>query len=264
MATPNEGECIVVTGANRGIGYQLSRALAEDGHRVAALDLSGENVRSLRAEGPGEVRYYDCDVTDDEAVDATVNGVLDEWGRIDILVNNAGIARPGLFREQSTADVRREFEVNFFGYRRLIRAVLPGMLERGAGIIHNVGSGTADTGHPGLSGYAATKGAIKALVRSLRLELRDTGVSCTLMVPPSTRTGMIADLDYPAWMTVSPEEVGRGLASEIHSTRAVVTPDRKTRLGLAVTRSVPALWRRLTADVVDGRGDDGDGPARNG
>ncbi len=139
------------------------------------------------------------------------------------------------------ADTRREFEVNFFGYQRLIRAVLPHMQAQGFGIIHNMGSGTADTGHPGLSGYSATKGAIKALVRSLQLELRHTDVSCTLMIPPSTNTQMTADLEYPEWMTVDPEEVGRNLADKIHSTRPVITPDMTTRIGLSLTRRFPSL-----------------------
>lgn len=249
--TPSDEETVVVlTGANDGIGYQMLRALAEDEYRIAALDVDGDNVRGVRDDSAGQVRYYDCDVTDTDAVDATVTEIIDRWGRIDILVNNAGIAHVGSFQECSMADARHEFEVNFFGYRRLIRAVLPHMRARESGIIHNVGSGTADTGHPGLSGYSATKGAIKALVRSLQLELRDTGVSCTLMIPPSTNTQLTADLAYPEWMTVDPEAVGRKLAGKIHSTRPVITPDTTTRVGLTLTRWFPSLWRRMTAGVV--------------
>lgn len=133
----------------------------------------------------------------------------------------------------------------------MIRAVLPHMRARGTGIIHNMGSGTADTGHPGLSEYSATKGAIKALVRSLQLELRHTGVFCTLMIPPSTNTQMIADLEYPEWMTVGPEQIDHKLADEIHSIRPVITPDWTTRIGLSLLRWFPPLWRRMTAGVVE-------------
>lgn len=243
-------EVIVLTGANHGIGCHLLTALAKDNRQIAALDINGDNVLDVQDDVPAQVQYYECDVTDTDDVNKVVNDIIEQWGRIDILVNNAGVARVAPFQEQSIADTRREFEVNFFGYQRLIRAVLPHMLDQGTGIIHNMCSGTADTGHPGMSGYSATKGAIKAFVRSLRLELRDTDVSCTLMVPPSVNTRMTADLAYPAWMTVEPEEVGHKLADKIHSTRSVITLDRTTRIGLSLTRRFPSLWRRLTAGVV--------------
>jgi short-subunit dehydrogenase len=238
---------IVLTGANAGIGYYMLTALAEAGHQIAALDITGDNVRN---DCSGQVRYYECDVADTEDVDTTVSKIIDQWGRIDILVNNAGVARVASFQERSPADTRREFEVNFFGYQRMIRAVLPHMLEQGTGIIHNMGSGTADTGHPGLSGYSATKGAIKTFIRSLQLELRHTDVACTLMIPPSMNTQMTTDLEYPAWMTVEPEEIGRKLATKIHSTQPVITPDWKTKIGLSLSRWFPSLWRRMTAEVV--------------
>lgn len=250
MTTSNDETVVVLTGANEGIGYHMLTALAEDSHRIAALDINSDNVLAVKDDGSGHVRYYECDVTDTEAVDATVNEIIDQWRRIDILVNNAGIARVGSFQERSLADTRREFEVNFFGYQRMIRAVLPHMRARGTGIIHNMGSGTADTGHPGLSGYSATKGAIKALVRSLQLELRHTDIFCTLMIPPSTNTQMTADLEYPERMTVEAEAVGRKLATEIHSTKPVITPDWTTRIGLSLMRRFPSLWRRMTAGVV--------------
>lgn len=250
MTTSNDEMVIVLTGANEGIGYHMLTALAEDDHRIAALDITGDNVREVRDGYPSQVRYYNCDVSDTGEVNTTVSKIIDQWGRIDILVNNAGVARVASFQERSLADTRREFEVNFFGYQRLIRAVLPHMVEQGTGIIHNMGSGTADTGHPGLSGYSATKGAIKAFVRSLQLELQHTDVSCTLMIPPSTNTQMTADLEYPEWMTVEPAEIGHKLATKIHSTKPVITPDWKTTVGLSLMRRFPSLWRRMMAGVV--------------
>lgn len=251
MTTSTDEEVVVLTGANEGIGYHLLIALAEDNRRIAVLDINGDNVLDVDSDGSARVRYYECDVTDTDDVNTAINEIIDQWGRIDILVNNAGVARVARFQEHSLADTRHEFEVNFFGYQRLIRAVLPHMMEQGGGIIHNMGSGTADTGHPGLSGYSATKGAIKALVHSLQLELRGTDVFCTLMVPPSANTQMTASLEYPEWMTVEPKEIGRKLAGKIHSTRPVITPDWTTKIGLSLTRWVPFLWRRMMAEVVD-------------
>ncbi|WP_248909941.1 SDR family NAD(P)-dependent oxidoreductase [Halocatena marina] len=250
MTTPTDEEVIVLTGANDGIGFHLLTALAEDNRQIAVLDINGDNVLDVHDDLSARVRYYECDVTDTDDVNTAVDEIIGQWGRIDILVNNAGVARVGFFQERSPADTRREFEVNFFGYQRLIRAVLPHMRAQETGIIHNMCSGTADTGHAGLTGYSATKGAIKAFVRSLRLELRDTDVSCTLMIPPSTNTGMTAELEYPEWMTVEPEEVGRTLAEKIYSTEPVITPDMTTRIGLSLTRRFPFLWRRMTEGTV--------------
>ncbi|MEF8825887.1 MAG: SDR family NAD(P)-dependent oxidoreductase, partial [Halapricum sp.] len=152
---------------------------------------------------------------------------------------------------KTAAATRREFDVNVFGYLEMIRAVLPHMRARGGGIIHSVGSPTGDIGHSGLSGYAATKGAIKGLTRSLQMELQGTGVSCTLMLPPTTDTRMVADLGYPEWMLASPETVGRKLAGKIDSTDPVITPDRRTAFGLYLFERIPWLWQTITERYVD-------------
>lgn len=251
MTTTSPGQVVVLTGANQGIGYHMLRVLVDDRYRVAGLDLDDDNVRTVRDNFPDKVRLYECDVTDAGDVDAAVSDVIDQWERIDILVNNAAIAELALFSEQTMADTRQEFETNFFGYLRMIRAVLPHMQARGNGIIHNVGSGTGNVGHPGLSGYAATKGAIKAMTRSLALELRHTDISCTLMVPPTTDTRMSANLGYPEWMRATPEDVGRKLAKKIESTDPVITPDRQTSIGLYLIQRFPSLWAKLTERAVD-------------
>lgn len=251
MGTRSEERIVVLTGANEGIGYNMLTALIEDGHRVAALDINGDTIRDVRDRSPEQVLFYQSDVSDTDDVRTAITSVIDQWGRIDILVNNAAVATFAPFDDRTIAGMRREFEVNFFGSLRLIRAVLPHMRARDDGIIHNMGSGTGDVGHPGLAGYSATKGAIKALTHSLRLELRHTGVSCTLMVPPTTNTRMSAELGYPTWMTVEPEEVGRKLAHKIDSTGPVITPDWKTTLGLSLIQRFPSLWERMTERFVD-------------
>lgn len=251
MQSSKSDRVVVITGANEGIGYHMLTALVADGYRVAGLDSTGANLKSLQETKPKRVQCYECDVTNSDSVQDAISSVIETWNRVDILVNNAGIANFAPFGDLPIEETRREFEVNFFGYMRMIQAVLPHMRDRGDGIIHNMGSGTGDVGHPGLSGYAATKGAIKALVHSLRLELQYTGVSCTLMVPPTTNTQMVAGLGYPPWMTVEPNEVGSKLASNVESTRPVITPDRKTTLGLSLIEWFPSLWRKITNPFVE-------------
>lgn len=141
--------------------------------------------------------------------------------------------------------------MNYFGYVRLIRAVLPHMRDRGEGIIHNVSSGAGLVGHPGLTGYASTKGAIEALVRSLRLELQHESVACTVMHPPLSNTRSTARIGYPESLLSDPADSGRKLAGKIESTEAVITADWKTTIGLHLARRVPYLVRKGTERFVE-------------
>jgi NAD(P)-dependent dehydrogenase (short-subunit alcohol dehydrogenase family) len=250
MGIAGNGRVVVVTGANGGIGYHLSIALLDEGYRVAGLDVDRERLEPLREAHQDRVCALDCDVTADDEVEAAVETVLDRWDRIDVLVNNAAIFEFAPFAEKTVADLRREFEVNYFGYVRTIRAVLPHMRARNEGIVHNVSSGVGLVGHPGLSGYASTKGAIEALTRSLRLELRDEDVWCTVMHPPLTRTPAAVEIGYPSFAMRDPAYVGRQLAGKVESTGPVVTADLATRLGLALARWFPPLVKWGTERFV--------------
>lgn len=251
MHSSGNPRVVVITGANEGIGYHMLTALLDDGYRVAGLDIDGDHVRSLRATYPDRVQFYECDVTVDDDVETAIEAILDEWGQIDILVNNAAILNFGFFEDQTLADTRRVFEVNYFGYVRTIRAVLPHMRARNEGIIHNVSSGVGRVGNPGLSGYASTKGAIDSLTRSLRLELQRENVSCTTMQPRLARTRSAATLGYPASQLSDPADVGRNLADEIESTRSVIYADWVTRIGLALAEWFPFLVRKGTERFLE-------------
>jgi short-subunit dehydrogenase len=140
--------------------------------------------------------------------------------------------------------------VNYFGYVRLLHAVLPHMRERNGGIIHNVSSGAGLVGHPGLSGYASTKGAIEALVRSLRLELQHEDVACTVMHPPLSNTRSAAELGYPESYLSDPADIGRKLAGKIESTDRVITADWKTAVGLYLSQRIPSIVKKGTQRFV--------------
>ncbi|WP_277555253.1 SDR family NAD(P)-dependent oxidoreductase [Halobaculum limi] len=249
-APDGSGLVVVVTGANEGIGHHILRTLLEDGYRVACLDVDGSNVEPLAEDCPDRVAVYECDVTVDADVTRAVDAVIDEWGHIDVLVNNAAVFEFGPFEETSLEQIRREFEVNYFGYVRLIRAVLPHMTARGGGIVHNVSSGAGVTGHPSLSGYASTKGAVEALARSLRLELAPKNVAVTLMHPSLAATRSASRIGYPAAAMNDPADVGRGLAKQIRSTDRVIYADWGARVGIPLVRLVPAINRWATRRFV--------------
>ena len=256
------GRVIVVTGANSGIGLAMTRALLALGDRVGALDVQEDALAELTADG-AELRRYRCDVTDSQQVTEAVGDVLDAWGRIDVLVNNACIALFKPYVERTQEEIRREFEVNYFGYLNGTDAVLPAMCNQGEGVIHNVSSGVGITGYPGISGYASTKGAIEALTRTLDLELRPYGIRVNLMHPPLTRTCSSAPLGVPIQMMADPEDVGRKLARKVGQTASVLTPDLSTRLGIAANRHFPVRMGRFLARMArraEERGLADDGP----
>lgn len=251
MQPSTDGRVVVITGANRGIGYHMLRRLVEDGYRVAGLDVDDDNLEPLASTRPDRVRYEHCDVTETADVEAAIDAVIESWDRIDVLVNNAGVARFARFEDCSLDDAHREFQVNCFGGQRAIHAVLPHMRRRGSGIIHNVSSGVAIGGHPGMRGYAATKGAVEAFVRSLRIELHDEDVAVTLMQPPMSATRMTEDIGYPGWMLYDPAKVGRKLAGKLESTGTVVTADWQTKIGLTLIGLLPSVRRAATRRFAD-------------
>lgn len=233
-------DVVVITGANNGIGLGLARALAADGCRVACVDLSGENLSDLW--------FLPCDVTDPALVEAAITAVIAQWGQIDVLVNNACVAVLAGFEEKALGATRREFEVNYFGYLNLIRAVLPHMKARRRGVIHNVSSAVGISGFAGMYGYASTKGAIEALTRTLAIELAPTGITVNLVHPPLTRTKSSAPLGIPSRFMADPVTVGRKLAKRIGSKKAVVAPGPAEAIAVWLARLMPgAMGRFLSA-----------------
>lgn len=243
------GRVVIVTGANDGIGLAMARSLLTLGDRVGALDVEEDKLAELAAD-QGDLRRYRCDVTDSQRVRKVVSDVHGAWGHVDVLVNNACIALFKPYVERPQEEIRREFEVNYFGYLNAIDAVLPAMREQGHGVIHNMSSGVGITGYPGISGYASTKGAIEALTRTLDLELKPYGIRVNLMHPPLTRTRSSAPLGVPPQMMADPEEVGRKLARKVGETAPILTPDLSTRMGILANQHFPVRMGRFLARMA--------------
>jgi NAD(P)-dependent dehydrogenase (short-subunit alcohol dehydrogenase family) len=186
----------------------MTKALLAMGDRIAALALSTTNLNSTN---PNLLPFI-CDVTDPQQVQTVVDDVVTHWGGLDILINDACLALFTLFEQRTLDDIRREFEVNYFGYLNLIHAVLSVIKKQGRGVIHNLSSGVGFTGMPGMIGYTSTKGAIEAKTRTLALEYSKQGIVFNVMRPPLTRTPSAAGFSVPPAMIADPEVVGRNLA----------------------------------------------------
>jgi NAD(P)-dependent dehydrogenase (short-subunit alcohol dehydrogenase family) len=246
-----EGLVVIITGANNGIGLNMAKTLLQQNYFVAAFDLEGDNLTGIRQIFPDKLMFCRTDVTNDLEVTESVQTVVNKWGKVDILVNNACLAIFTSFEQKDIDDTKREFDVNYFGYVRMIKAVLPYMKSQERGIIHNVSSGVGITGFPGIYGYASTKGAIEALTLTLAFEFEKYGISVNTIHPPLTNTKSASQLGIPTQVMADAAKVGQQLAGKILSTTPVVTPNLQTRLYLYLSRRFPGFIGRFMGKMTE-------------
>jgi NAD(P)-dependent dehydrogenase (short-subunit alcohol dehydrogenase family) len=181
----------LVTGTSSGFGLYTAIELARAGHRVFAsmrdLDRGHRLRREADAAGVG-VEMLALDVTRAASIDAAVSEVRRRAGRIDVLVNNAGFGVGGFLEDLELAEVREQFETNFFGMVGVTKAVVAGMRERRHGRIVNVSSMGGRIGLPAMTAYCASKWAVEGFSEALRYELRPYGVHVILVEPGTFKT----------------------------------------------------------------------------
>ncbi|MCB1633515.1 MAG: SDR family oxidoreductase [Xanthomonadales bacterium] len=188
----------LVTGASRGIGLAVSEQLAASGLRVALLARDAERLEARCAglrEAGRDVLACPADVTDFEQVVAVVEQTEQRLGPIDILVNNAGLIEPiAALAEADMSQWSRLIDVNLKGPANLLRAVLPGMRERGRGTIIQLGSGAAQRPLEGWSAYCASKAALRMLSRCAHAENADRGIRVISLSPGTVATDMMSTI----------------------------------------------------------------------
>lgn len=178
------GKRALVTGAARGIGRAIATRLHDAGAEVVVADVDAPGLAAVAADLRGErVTVSVCDVTSEEAVTELMQMTHERLGGVDILVNNAGVLFTGLLTETPDSEWERVMEVNATGAFRVIRAVLPGMLSAGWGRIISVASITPLRGEARTTAYAASKGALIGLTKSLSREVAHRGVTVNAIAP---------------------------------------------------------------------------------
>ncbi|ELY78187.1 SDR family oxidoreductase [Natrinema pallidum] len=177
----------LVTGCSSGIGYETARALLAAGWRVyaTARDRDRDGLERLADRGADIVAL---DLTAPDDIDRVVERVRDEAGGVECLVNNAGYGQFGPVEDVPTRLLERQFAVHCFGPHRLIRAVLPGMRERGSGRIITVTSAADRLALAGIGAYTASKWAMASLSDALRQELTGSGIDVVVVQPGVVRT----------------------------------------------------------------------------
>ncbi|MHA1727494.1 MAG: SDR family NAD(P)-dependent oxidoreductase [Promethearchaeota archaeon] len=200
---------VIITGAASGIGFALSNGFLEDGAKVVAVDINGDNLKHL--EDKGAITRI-VDVTDFEQVDSMIKLAVKETGRVDSLINNAGVARIRNIHSLKYDEYEKVIRVNLFGPVNGMRSALPVMREQNYGRIINLVSRAAETGTNGHSLYASSKAALWSVTRCAAVENIDFDILINGMIPGPSKTGMMPSgqdpkLVYPSalWMATLPK-----------------------------------------------------------
>jgi len=195
-----EGKVALITGASYGIGYAIAKGLAAAGATIVFNDLKQEFVdkglASYEKDGI-KAHGYVCDVTDEDAVNAFVAQVEREIGTIDILVNNAGIIKRIPMIEMTAAEFRQVIDVDLNAPFIVSKAVIPGMIKKGAGKIINICSMMSEFGRETVSAYASAKGGLKMLTRNIASEYGQYNIQCNGIGPGYIATPQTAPLREP-------------------------------------------------------------------
>ena len=184
---------VFITGASAGIGEATARAFAAQGARILLCARRADKLEKLAAALAREhgvtAHTFRLDVRDQAAVDQTVAAIPAEWRAIDVLVNNAGLSR-GLDKLPNglVSDWEEMIDTNVKGLLYVTRAVLPGMIERGRGHIINIGSIAGHEVYPAGNVYCASKFAVRALSKGLRLDLNGTPIRVSEVAPGMVET----------------------------------------------------------------------------
>lgn len=188
-----EGKVVIVTGAASGLGAADAKMLAKHGAQVVLTDVDSERGHSVAEEVGGE--FVEQDVSDEESWPALIDGVMATYGKLDVLVNNAGIAPIATVETTTTETWRKVLAVSLDGTFFGCRSAIPSMTKGGGGSIINMSSTAAMVGHANYFAYAAAKGGIRSMTKSMAIHCRDekTGIRCNSIHPGSINTPMVQE-----------------------------------------------------------------------
>lgn len=242
------GKVVWVTGAGKGLGRAMALKASQEGATVAATSRTRSDLDQLVSESApaGVILAYPGSVSSVAEVDRIRDSIIERYGRLDGLVNNAGISPSFVRSERATdADFDRVLDVNVGGSFRCARAAAQVMLQAGTGAIVNISSVHAQVGFERIAAYAASKGAIEALTKSLAVEWADRGVRVNCVAPGYYRTDLSHGLLDSAWgeRILRNIPLGRtGEAEELASAVVFLLSDQSSYV-TGTTMTVDGGWK---------------------
>lgn len=197
----------LVTGCSSGIGYTTCLLLARNNFKTygSVRDLTkAKKIQEVIDKEKLPLKIIPLDVNDPEAISKAIRDILYDSGKIDVLINNAGYGMFGPIEDITIEDVKLQFETNFFGIIRLIKAIVPIMRKQGYGTIVNISSMVGRFGVPLNSAYVSSKFAIEGLSESISYELADFGIKVIVVEPGVVKTNFFQNLKIKGNDTKSP------------------------------------------------------------
>ncbi|MEM7680702.1 MAG: 3-oxoacyl-[acyl-carrier-protein] reductase [Planctomycetota bacterium] len=196
-ASKTEQRVAVVTGASRGIGREIAKAVAAQGRHVVCVARGQEKLESVVKEiqdTGGLASWQTCDLSDGAAVEALIGRVGDDHGRLDILINNAGITRDNLLLRMTDDEWDDVMQTNLRSVFIATRTALRVMMRGKFGRVVNVGSVSGLVGNAGQANYAAAKAALSGFTKTVARELAGKGITANVLAPGFIETDMTKDL----------------------------------------------------------------------
>lgn len=181
-----------VTGASKGLGFELVKKLLSNGYKVAATSRTVTSLTDAFGEVSENFLPLSMNITDNNDVQSVLAKTVEHFGNVDIIVNNAGYGQLGTLEELSDAEARANFDVNVFGTLNVIRNAMPYLREQKSGNIFNISSvGGYYGGFPGWGVYCSTKFAVAGFTEALAEEAKDFGIHATVVYPAYFRTDFL-------------------------------------------------------------------------
>ena len=190
---------VIITGANRGIGFDTALVFGRAGYKVFATMRNPDGATELKQKIKVEslpISLLKMDVDSDESVEETIKMILKENGTVDVLVNNAGIERHGSVEEMELSAFKAVMETNYFGVIRCVKGVLPAMRKNRKGCIINIASVAGQIANSPLTSYAASKFALEALSEGLAQEVKPFNIRVCVVEPGIINTDMARDIRH--------------------------------------------------------------------
>jgi NAD(P)-dependent dehydrogenase (short-subunit alcohol dehydrogenase family) len=257
------GQVVAITGGAQGIGKSTAAALIRRGARVAIGDLNQELAEKTASELGGNCVAFELDVTSRPSFEAFLDAAETELGPVDVVINNAGIMPLNMLSDEPDEIAKLQIDINLHGVIFGTKIAIARMVPRAKGHIVNIASQAGKAGFPGGATYCATKHAVVGLSEAARLELRDTGVEVSVVMPAVVNTELGSGLHEARGVkTLEPEEVAEAVVEAIETNRFDVWVPKNTAAIATVMNIVPrrgreAIARLLKADDILATHDEG-------
>lgn len=182
---------VIITGSSRGIGYELARLFAQNGHQVLALSRNDIPITELKE---SNITTFPFDISQDKDLEKVDNFLKDNWEYVDVLINNAGQLLNKPFLKTTRTEFEELYKVNVFGVAELTKRVIPRMSPEGHVVtISSMGGVQGSVKFPGLSAYSSSKGAVITLTELWAEEFKETGPSFNVLAIGAVQTEMLEE-----------------------------------------------------------------------